>query len=450
MDATQQLQIVGENLNLTEEQQQILLQNLIKLRTATIIETDDAIAKAQDGSRLTRRGLDLLAKAVAGKELQYTRVAFGDSVRDGQVVEVSIEDGLELNDLIHWRIDLPMTDIKFTGGGTAAVTFAVQNVNIQEFIMARELGLFARDPDTGEEILYCYRNTAPLGDPIPAGNGAVLWDIRVTLITVVDNALNVTAIIDANLSYVSQTEFTAHVNSTNPHPNIPNLGNEVTATTMFWAIDEDRNLHPITAENAAKLILGGDAGDIPKMNSRLSQVEVNVANLYMQLKTENELGLTGNLILVEDFADCDCTDRYECNVLSSFAGSSQLNLESDRGILSGHWYTISDGINSEYVQVRSVARNGANYAAFLEEELIYTYNPDCTKLLRSTALIGVNKAQGAGDLRSVAYRFDEIFTGTGGNVSVVLTLDTTQNNANAFDLTGDAAFTTEGYFTLTA
>ena len=450
MDVTTQVSMLTDGLGLTEEQQSKLIANLANLRNAALIETDDAVARAKDGSRVTRRGFDLLAKAIAGKELHYTRVAFGDSVRDGQMVDVTIEQGIELTDLINWRMDLPMADVSFTGAGTVAIKFAVKNAEITEGFWIRELGLFALDPDTGEEVLYCYRNSGLLSDYIPAGNGAVVWDIIMTLITVIDSATNVTAVIDANLAYVSQAEFNAHINSANPHPNIPTKMAEVTATSKVWAIDEDANLHPMSVENLAKQVLGGDAGDIPKMNSRLTQAEINVANLYMQLNAEKELGLTANLLLVEDFSKNECCDLYECNVISSFAGFSNLTLESDRGILSGHWYTITDGVNSEYVKVNSVARNGSQIGVMLDRQLVYTYNPECTKLLRTTALISDSKAYGAGDIRGVTLRFDEIFAGTGGNVSTIIALDTSQKNADAFILEGDAAFTSRGEFTLSA
>ena len=203
-------------------------------------------------------------------------------------------------------------------------------------------------------------------------------------------------------------------------------------------------------ENLSKQVLGGDAGDIPKMNARLTQTEINIANLYMQLNSEKELGLTANLLLVEDFSKNECCDMYECEVISSFAGFSNLTLATDRGILSGCWYTITDGVNSEYVQVNSVARNGNQIGVMLDRQLVYTYNPECTKLLRSTVLISENTAQGAGDVRGVTLKFDEVFAGTGGNVQTILTLDTSQKNIDAFTLEGDAAFTTTSEFTLSA
>ena len=449
-DVSTQIATLVDGLNLTDEQVALLTKNLATLKTNALLSIDADVAKAKEGTRVTKRGFDLMAKAIAGKELHYTRVAFGDSTVGGEVIDVSEEEGVLLNDLVNWKLDLPMADCSFTGGGTVTIRFSVQNANITEGFFVREIGLFAEDPDTGEEILYCYRNSGILSSYIPAGGGSVVWNMIMSLITVVDSATNVTAVIDANLAFVSQSELLEHINSENPHPNIPKLGDDVETTTHIWCTQSDNNLHKISLENLRLLILGGDAANIPKMDRRLSQAEIAIANLYMQLNAEAEFGLKPNLMLVEDFADDDCCDMYICKIISQVAGVNGFQLESDQGILNGHWYTITDGINAEYVQVRSVAKNGDAYVVILEAELVHTYNLANTYFLRSTALIANQQCMGAGDLRSTSIPFGEIWRGTGGQVSTTLTLETVQNKISNFTISGDGAFNSNGEFTLSA
>ena len=449
-EVTQQIATLINGMNLSDEQVAQLTQNLVTLRNQSLLELDSDVAKAKEGSRVTRRGFDLLGKACAGKELHYTRVAFGDSMRDGALLEVSVEEAYELNNLINWKMDLPMADCSFTGGGTAAVKFSVQNKNIEQGFWIREIGLFAEDPDTGEEILYCYRNSGILSEYIPAGDGSVVWDIIMTIITVIDSATNVTAVIDANLAYVSQSEFNQHINSANPHPNIPILMSDVDSTSAVWSIDEDSNLHKISTENLAKIILGGDAGDIPKMASRLTQTEINIANLYMQQNAKEELGLQANLLLVEDFVANDACDLYECEVvMPPVATMNTIYVASDQGILAGCWYTLTDGVKSQYMRVQSVARSSEAYIVFFEQSLQYNFKAGNTRLMRSTALIANEQCQGAGDIRGVSYTFGETWIGSGGNVATTLTIDFTQANASAFTIDGDGTFT-GGLFTLVA
>ena len=82
--------------------------------------------------------------------------------------------------------------------------------------------------------------------------------------------------------------------------------------------------------------------------------------------------------------------------------------------------------------------------------LIYTYNLNNTTFIRSSALFENGMAQGAGDIRGITYNFTETFRGTGGNLQTTLQLETTQKNSSSFELIGDAAFTTNGEFTLSA
>ena len=59
-DNTQQLEILSSGLGLTEEQLALLTSNLETLKTAQLSELSEAVARAKEGTRLTRRGFDLL------------------------------------------------------------------------------------------------------------------------------------------------------------------------------------------------------------------------------------------------------------------------------------------------------------------------------------------------------------------------------------------------------
>ena len=441
---------LAEGLNLSTEQLATLTANFATWKQQALTSLDSDIAKAKEGTRLTKAGFDALAKASAGKELRYTRAAFGDSMVDGTLIRPTDEECSELTALIHERMSLPLADVSFAGGGCAAIKFSVQNQSVEKGFHVSELGVYAIDPDTGEEFLYCYKNSGIACDFIPGGDGSVIWNFIMTIITVIGEATNVTAVIDANLAFVSQSEFLDHVNSTNPHPNFIALGNDVTTSPYYWVTGEDNNLHRISLDELKRMVLGGDAVDIPKIDRRTRQNEINLANLYMQLQADNELGIKGNLTLIEDFTDQESIDTYSRKVLSQAAGIGNINIENDQGILVGHWYTISDNIHQEFVRVKSVAKNGGNYIVIFETNLIYTYNLANTVLMRSSALFENGTATGAGDIRGVTYNYTETFKGTGGNLLTTLMLDTSMRNSSSFGLSGDAAFTTNGEFTLSA
>ena len=406
---------------------------------------------ADVGTHLTRKGFELLAKALAGSELRYTKIKLGDSMRNGRLVEPTRAEQYEFTDLISPKdFDLPLIDCAFTGGGTCTIKCRVSNKTLAEGFYNRELGLFAVDPDTNQEVLYCYRNAGNYCEFIPAGDSSTVYDVVLAVVTVVQEATNVTAIIDTSLAYVSQSEFSAHVDSSTPHPNIPQRKSDVTTTTYFWVTSNDNNLHKITSDNVRTLILGGDAATIPQLTRRVRQTEVNIANLYMQLSAEREMGLSPNLLLVEDFAGDSYVDDYTRKVITTVAGVYGVQIESDDNILAGHWYTITDGVQDEYVQVKSVAKNMGAVVAIFTDKLTNTYNLDHAQLMRSTALIRDGWAQGSGRFRGTRKTFamKTPWTGLSANTPATLTLGTTLDNADSFDVTGDGGFTKNGEFTI--
>jgi len=439
------IETLARGLGLDEIQLAKLVANAEQWKQTELKQLADDISRAEQGTQLTRAGFELMGKAVAGKELRFTRVKLGDA----NGVTPDDDAQFEMNDLINPLFEAPITEVKHTGGGTCSVVARVQNATLEDSFRIVEVGLFALDPDTGEELLYCYRNSGTASDVMPAGGSAVLWDLMYTLITVIDKATNITAVIDGGLVYVTQTEFLQHVASTNPHPNVPSKAEAVTAATSVWVNGGDDKLHPMAIDLLGNQILGGDASNIPRMNARLTQTEINLANVFTQLKAEQD-GIQGNLVLIEPFTDGDCVDKYSCDVVTAVAGIANIQIDSDRDVKVGNWYTITDGSRSEYVQVKSVARNGAAVIVILNQIIAKTYDLTRTQLLRTSALVSEGQATGAGDIRTSSVNVNETFTGTGGNVETFLVLDTSQSNAGNFTVTGDGTFNADAYFTLTA
>lgn len=442
------LDTLAEGLGLNEQQLQTLAANLASLKTAQLLELQEDVARVKSGMIITRQGLNLLAKACAGKELCYSRVAFGDSIKNGNIIEPTDAQIVEYTSLIHERnMQLPIADVRFGGGGTAVVKFQVNNTTLKDGFWAREIGLFAFDPDTHEEILYSYKNNGILSTYIPGGGGAVELNLIVSLVTVVDQATNVTAVIDANLLFVSQAEFIAHINSTRPHPNTPCLAPVVNISNFFWATGTDNHLHPISRDDLSLQILGDNIYELPHMEKRIAQTEINISNLFMQLDADKSLGLDANLLLAEDFIDNSSCDLLKIKVDDSVAGINSICVADVTGILEGHFYTVSDGTKNQTVRVNSIAKNGSLYVVVFSENLRYTFNLPKTYLYRSTGLISGGKLSGAGEMRESVFKFSDVWLGESSSSEKVLTLSTTLANKKNFTLDGDFAFA-DGFFTL--
>lgn len=439
-----------DGLGLTEEQIIQLTQNLATLQSAKLLELDSDIARVKSGMRITKNGLDMLARANTGSKLTFTRVVLGDAIKNGSIVTPTDEQILNYTKLIHQRdIDLPLADVRFGGRGTAIVRFQLSNAQLETGFWAREIGLYAKIDD-GSDMLYAYKNNGNLSTFIPPNDGAVAMNLIISLITIVDQASNVTAIVDANLLFVSEAEYIEHINSTHPHPNIPNLSSDVVTSNYIWVTGDDLQLHRISAENLQTQLLGSSLYELPHLSNRISQTEINLSNLYTQLGRSTDTGLEANLLIAEDFMSGEMIDQFSVKVNDAVAGADNICVESFDGILEGHYYTISDGVRSQYMRVRAIARNGDLNVIFFESPMTKTFNLKKTYLYRTTGMIQKGGASGGGDVNETLIRFGDVtWLGEEAGSAKNLNLTTTVDRANKFTLSGDYDFTSDGMFTLT-
>ena len=143
------------------------------------------------GLQLTLAGALILSKAIQGKELHFTRGAFGNAKNNGEIITPTPEQMDNLSALINQKMSLPIVGYEFREGGDIAVTVRVKNDSVASDFRIREIGLFARDPDTQQEVLYGYYFDS-VGDAMHAKDSYVTLEYYVELITTIANATNVT------------------------------------------------------------------------------------------------------------------------------------------------------------------------------------------------------------------------------------------------------------------
>ena len=106
-----------------------------------------------EGGILTAAGRILQAKVEAGALLKLTKMQLGD----GSETKDDIEDMVELKS--------PRYDISITGttadDGVCTVSGSVSTKYVETGFYARELGLFAEDPDRGEILYMLSLDTVP-------------------------------------------------------------------------------------------------------------------------------------------------------------------------------------------------------------------------------------------------------------------------------------------------
>lgn len=150
------------------------------------------------GAQLTDQGRQLQSKAQIGTALTFTRVALGDG---------SSSNWETMTGLGNEMLSLSIQDHEVVGDGTSRLRVIMTNENLANGFFVRELGVFARDPDTGDELLYSYTNAGNQPDFLPAGSGASMVENVFDLYTVIGNAQSVTAVISDYITIATKQDI---------------------------------------------------------------------------------------------------------------------------------------------------------------------------------------------------------------------------------------------------
>ena len=150
---------------------------------------------------ITAAGLLVLAKGVAGKQINYTKIVLGDGyLEEGQTPR-------SLTGVVSPKATVDITKLKINGDGTVAVGGIFTNGDETEGFYYRELGLYAEDPDPEVgEVLYCYGNCGDLAEWIPPSGGATIVEKTIDIVTAIGTATNVTAYIPAD-AYATKEDY---------------------------------------------------------------------------------------------------------------------------------------------------------------------------------------------------------------------------------------------------
>ena len=396
----------------------------------------DVTKDIERSTQLTYEGLNLLAGCQLGAELRFTRVVMGSGdIPEGQDIKA-------LKSLVNPVWELPIVFAKATGVGTVEIGTRLNNAGLKDGYWAKEVGIFAQSGENGKEILYAYRNTGNKSEYVPAGGGSEPWDLIYNVKTVIDQAENITAVFNGEASYVDIIEFMNHEESENPHPNFLKKGEEVTtADNLVCGLSEDnRELNHISMDNLKRQMLG-DISDIPLLNSRVRQLERENAALALKMEAENMMP-DCNMLLAENFDGAiDDTNRTKIKVISAVSGDDSVDVESVYDLRIGDWIWVSDGLHSEYRQIKSTIKNGSVYRVILTSVLNETYVLDDTYIYFTTCDIDNGVCMGSTDILSKKYT-GETWSGSkkGGTAESNVKLDTSLDNADNFSVEGDGVF----------
>jgi len=177
---------------------------------------------------LTINGLRMIADAASGKLIEYTRIALGDGyMHQAQTPQT-------MTGLVNEVLTLQPSKIKSNGDGTVTVSAYFTNTALLVGFFYREIGLFAKHPDTGEEQLYCYGNAADFAEWIPPSGSSTTVEKIVDIVTVIGTAVAVTANINMALG-ATLRDIDDHNGDPDSHPYLLEaLANKANKTLVQW------------------------------------------------------------------------------------------------------------------------------------------------------------------------------------------------------------------------
>lgn len=151
---------------------------------------------------LTSNGRKVLAQGQTGLPIEIVRIAVGDGVLpDGTIID-------DMTGLVHEVRDVPINSNTIVGDGTTMIEAVISNRDLATPYELREVGIFAIDNDTGDEVLYAYTNS---GDVpwifVPSANGPHAVDIMYELYTIIKQAANVVVNITEGYGYVTTAQL---------------------------------------------------------------------------------------------------------------------------------------------------------------------------------------------------------------------------------------------------
>ncbi|WP_319778450.1 hypothetical protein [Maridesulfovibrio sp.] len=154
------------------------------------------------GLIFTKRGDDLMKRALTGTLIQFSHVEYGTGVYSE---DVKFE---ELESLVDSKLTLPIQEIKNDDDGTAVLTVAFTNGGLAEGFTHTETGVYADDPIHGK-ILYAVHYSSA-GGYIPPGGSAYIVEDVIDYMLLVGRNVNVAATINNMVVLATKVDIDDH------------------------------------------------------------------------------------------------------------------------------------------------------------------------------------------------------------------------------------------------
>ena len=162
---------------------------------------------AQDYLNLetTQTGLNMIARAMYGDSITFTKISLGNGVQEGAPSE-----------MVNPLVNVGITKME-TLEGRVVLTGYLTSSDIETSFYGTELGVYAKADDEAE-VLFAYRYNQSDVDYYPATSSGRAIELTFSVVIQIGSAENVTAILIEGDAYAEKKDFDNHVaDKDNPH-----------------------------------------------------------------------------------------------------------------------------------------------------------------------------------------------------------------------------------------
>lgn len=204
-----------------------------------------------DDLTITNNGLDMIALSQSGAKLIFTKIKLGD----GQIGD---NDVMKLTDIINERMTSQISSIEAKGEGQVAIKFTVDNSELTSGFFVREIGIFAKINEGGEEKLYAYTNAGNYTNYL-ADNKTPIDAIITKIDLAIGNATDINFTVDKSIIYVSLEDLETNLQKHN--------SNIDSHTEAFTKHNDDENAH----DNLIKRLFGSAEATLDSIKLKIKE-----------------------------------------------------------------------------------------------------------------------------------------------------------------------------------
>lgn len=204
------------------------------------------------GLSLTIQGNKMILKSATGRaddRLIITKAVIGD----GQLTK-SIDS---LTSLVNPKLEIGLSNIKEVTNGQMQLQFNFDNKKVETGFYWREVGIYGKTGDSGQEKLIGYSNASGLTSYIPDKTNAIPMQRLLIALGVGDNP-NVKGLIDLSTAVTREQldeSIKAHNSATNAHQDAFNKKLDITSNQYAKAITKhNQGLQVTKGDNSQEII----------------------------------------------------------------------------------------------------------------------------------------------------------------------------------------------------